>query len=1332
MCVFRTILGPALAISLLLSLDPLAARSAAIEWEDLRAGLPGMYRSLIDPQATWIHVDSKPAFHWGFSSPHPRLPAGPFQVNWTGVLWVRDAGPVFFHAFVCGEVHVEVDGVVVLDGRGQELADRVDGKQALNRDPGLYRLAVRYRSLKGLPARLQLEWEGLGFARQAIPGWHFKHLPADLPKDAVQEERAEQGRSAVGKYGCARCHASALPGVTDPPPGPSLADIKGRIRPDWLLSWLEDPAKMRSGAHMPALFTIGREGFAERWLVTEHLLGLRQVTRSPPAGNHREGRIAFIRLGCGTCHLLPDLPTSEQPGLERLPFLGLGDRFSGEQLASFLGNPRGRYPDGRMPHVPVSPAEGRDIAAYLLLWSKPTAQALPEAPSDAEIGALVRRMGARTRDAAAEMLVKQKGCAACHPGLPASSPQNIALAAKSDDRGCLSGKTLPRFRIDSQTRQQIAAYRRVSAQEKYASAFAERQRLLERSGCLRCHVRDSDRPPAIEQVGSTLGSSMLEAVPYQRTPRLTFAHQAYEREYLLKAVREGVSGLKGLGYSYRMPAFGADADALVQALAEADGDVPSVREPVGKATADPTLGSLVGASLAGFEGYSCISCHVWDAKRFADPDTGAIGPDLTRIAGRIRRDWFDRFLEDPGRVHPGTPMPAIFPHGKTAILTSVLNGDARKQADALWAYFALGKQAPSPKPAAPLPIDAPAPGEPAIVAQIPIRLPDGTVVESICILNDKHDLAVYDLASHQIRGFYTGAEILRHAHGRLRYFSVAGIAANLHPQREEQIRELFGENLKYTYPPVYQGYDRLSDGVCVRWKVPFISGVIDVSDSLHVMKTARMLVRSAMVKSEKRAEALSWNFGGIPAASSPSARKLPKLGEMMPSDGSQSRAGYRAIAYPSSKTVAGDDRILPAALAVHPRTGRVFVASWKTGELFTLEDPKGDGRSARFVNYALGLFQDALAMLAEDDALYVLQRRNLTRIPYADAGAAEHFDRVFPLPHGVADAYDYAYGLVRDKTGGFIISYAPYANASMPGSGGAVRLRPGKKPEEMAYGFRNPLGWCTGPEREVFFTDNQGEWVATNKLCHLVKGRFYGFPNPSQKEHTSKPFGKTAVWVPYGWAHSLNGVAYDASGGQFGPFSGQFFLAELMFGGAIIRAQVEKVNGEYQGACFPFWGKGLLGPLTLAFGPGGHLYVGSITEPGWMAQPDRGALFRIDFTGPTPFEMQEVHVQPRGFRIVFTTSVDAKTAGDPSSYRLEHFRYEYTGAYGSPELDRTPVTVSGVKVAADRRSVELTTSALVEGRVYLIRVPGVRSAAGQAVVNPMAAYTLNAIPHGGQ
>jgi len=308
------------------------------------------------------------------------------------------------------------------------------------------------------------------------------------------------------------------------------------------------------------------------------------------------------------------------------------------------------------------------------------------------------------------------------------------------------------------------------------------------------------------------------------------------------------------------------------------------------------------------------------------------------------------------------------------------------------------------------------------------------------------------------------------------------------------------------------------------------------------------------------------------------------------------------------------------------------------------------------------------------------------------------------------------------------MTYAPYANHTMAGSGSLIRLLDGGKVEEVAYGFRNPLGWCLGPEGEAYYTDNQGEWVATNKLCRIVPGRYYGFPNSQQKQHAQKPFGKATVWVPYGWAHSINGVTYDATGGKFGPFAGQFFMAELMFGGAIIRASVEKVNGEMQGSCFPFWGKGLMGPVVLTFDPKGRLWVGSITEPGWMAQPDRGGVYRIDFTGETPFEMREIRVLPDGFRVHFTTPADAKTASDPASYQVEHYRYEYTGAYGSPELDRTRAAVEGVKVAADGLSADLALPPLVKDRVYLISARGVTSSKGGALVHPTGAYTLHEIP----
>ena len=445
------------------------------------------------------------------------------------------------------------------------------------------------------------------------------------------------------------------------------------------------------------------------------------------------------------------------------------------------------------------------------------------------------------------------------------------------------------------------------------------------------------------------------------------------------------------------------------------------------------------------------------------------------------------------------------------------------------------------------------------------------------------------------------------------------------------------------------------------------------------------------------------------------------------------RPGYRAIRYPMPQTAQGEDRVMPAALAVDPKSGRLYIASLKLGELFVLHDPHDNGQGAWYQDFARGLFQDAYSMLHDGQTLYLLHRRNLTRIFDLDGdGVADRFDRVAGLRQNVGNSYDWAYGLVRDKTGAFILSFAPYADTkNLPGMGGVVRLRPepdGARTTEVAYGLRNAFGWATGPEGEVFFTDNQGDWVPANKLCHVIEGDNYGYPNPARPELAAKPPGPTAVWIPYDWAKSINGVTYDRTGGKFGPFAGQFFMAELMHGGGIIRASIEKVNGVYQGACFPFWGTGLLGPLVLDFDLNGRLFVGAITQPGWMAQPDRGALFRIEYTGATPFEIESIRVRPSGFRLVLTKTVRPDSAINPTAYSIEHYRYEFSGAYGSPELDRTPLAIKNIAVGDTATVIEITSAPLVTNRVYSISAAGIRSAAGEPLVHPIGVYTLNTVP----
>src|SRR5204863_6218203 len=140
-------------------------------------------------------------------------------------------------------------------------------------------------------------WQGSNFSREPLAAWHLKHLAAETPATLGQEQLAEKGRAAVERFGCARCHSGTVPGVTASPPGPSLADAGRRINRAWLLDWLADPARVRTGAHMPTHFSGDRQESVERWLIAEYLRASAS-TDTPSVkkttGDHRMGRRYFV------------------------------------------------------------------------------------------------------------------------------------------------------------------------------------------------------------------------------------------------------------------------------------------------------------------------------------------------------------------------------------------------------------------------------------------------------------------------------------------------------------------------------------------------------------------------------------------------------------------------------------------------------------------------------------------------------------------------------------------------------------------------------------------------------------------------------------------------------------------------------------------------------------------------------------------------------------------------------------------------------------------------------------------------------------------------------
>src|SRR5205823_6767492 len=119
-----------------------------VEAEALRPGLVAHYR-VPGADVALARVEPKPAFYLGRSSPHPRIPPGPFEVAWTGLLILKDPGPLSFDAYLGGEVRVEIAGPAVLQGRGEQDTAQAKSREPVKPDPGNYPLQLRYGALPG-------------------------------------------------------------------------------------------------------------------------------------------------------------------------------------------------------------------------------------------------------------------------------------------------------------------------------------------------------------------------------------------------------------------------------------------------------------------------------------------------------------------------------------------------------------------------------------------------------------------------------------------------------------------------------------------------------------------------------------------------------------------------------------------------------------------------------------------------------------------------------------------------------------------------------------------------------------------------------------------------------------------------------------------------------------------------------------------------------------------------------------------------------------------------------------------------------------------------------
>lgn len=457
--------------------------------------------------------------------------------------------------------------------------------------------------------------------------------------------------------------------------------------------------------------------------------------------------------------------------------------------------------------------------------------------------------------------------------------------------------------------------------------------------------------------------------------------------------------------------------------------------------------------------------------------------------------------------------------------------------------------------------------------------------------------------------------------------------------------------------------------------------------------------------------------------------------------------------------------------------------STRRGDVWIVDNPTS--RTPYFRKFATGL-HEVLGLAYKDGVLYCAQRGELTKLIDKNGdGKADVYETVYSWPLS-GHYHEYSFGPKVAPDGSFFVSGNVAfgdeewwrGESRVPGRGWIFRITPEGKYEPYATGVRSPAG-ISMLKGELWYTDNQGDWMGTGGIFPVKKGGFMGHPaglkwaelpnspvkltekqffaerdnrqERNEDNRAIKPENTRneepqflyqlkqkydmvqlpAVWLPYG-VHgvSTSELIMDETNGAFGPFTGQVFVGDQGQSN-IMRIVLEKVKGEYQGASIGFRSGFQSGVLRMAFDKDGSMFVGE-TNRGWGSAGDANqGLQRLVWNGKMPFEMYTVKAMPDGFEIEFTMPVDRKSAEDLDSYKVSSYLYKHYPVYGSPPIDTKDVTVKGVKLSEDGKKVRIVLDGMRQYFVHKIELAGVRAENNYwSLVHPDAYYTLNNIPDG--
>lgn len=214
-----------------------------------------------------------------------------------------------------------------------------------------------------------------------------------------------QGKRLFEELGCYGCHETEGFGKDkNRMIGPSLRNVKNKVKAEWLTSWIKDPKAFRPTTLMPDFRLSEEESQSIAAYLWQQADEKTLQEEMPPSDEEQltRGDFIFEHVGCMACHTYEaDAKRGFAPNLARI-----GEKINYGYLTDWIINPKSKEPHTRMPNFRMNQEKARLVAGYLI--NKTGGDVAKEGFPDAKW--LEDKDRARTGKA----LIIRYGCFGCH------------------------------------------------------------------------------------------------------------------------------------------------------------------------------------------------------------------------------------------------------------------------------------------------------------------------------------------------------------------------------------------------------------------------------------------------------------------------------------------------------------------------------------------------------------------------------------------------------------------------------------------------------------------------------------------------------------------------------------------------------------------------------------------------------------------------------------------------------------------------------------------------------------------------------------------------------